>query len=68
MKAAGFLGTDSFSYSVDDGLGGTGTALVTVKVGYLTINSDIFSIAFDVGRRPRNAVYASAGSRRLPAE
>lgn len=45
--AAGFLGTDSFSYSVNDGLGGTGTALVTVKVGYLTINSDIFSVAFD---------------------
>ena len=45
--AAGFLGTETFSYSVTDGLGGTGTAQVTVKVGYLTINSDIFSVAFD---------------------
>ncbi|MCW1922135.1 Ig-like domain-containing protein [Luteolibacter arcticus] len=45
--AAAFLGTDSFSYSVTDGLGGTGIASVTVKVGYLTINSDIFSVAFD---------------------
>ena len=45
--ADGFLGTDTFSYSVTDGLGGTGTAQVTVKVGYLTINSDIFSVAFD---------------------
>jgi VCBS repeat-containing protein len=44
---AGFLGTDTFSYSVTDGLGGTGTAQVTVKVGFLTINSDIFSVAFD---------------------
>jgi VCBS repeat-containing protein len=44
---AGFLGTDTFSYSVADGLGGTGTAQVTVKVGFLTINSDIFSVAFD---------------------
>ena len=44
---AGFVGTDTFSYSVNDGLGGTGTALVTVKVGFLTVNSDIFSVAFD---------------------
>ncbi|MCW1883826.1 Ig-like domain-containing protein [Luteolibacter flavescens] len=45
--AAGFVGTDTFSYSVADGFGGTGTAQVTVKVGFLTINSDIFSVAFD---------------------
>jgi|GEM_PF-1043302 len=44
---AGFVGTDTFSYSVTDGLGGTGTAQVTVKVGFLTVNSDIFSVAFD---------------------
>lgn len=45
--AAGFVGTDTFSYSVVDGLGGTGTAQVTVTVGFLTVNSDIFSVAFD---------------------
>lgn len=45
--AAGFVGTDTFSYSVNDGLGGTGTAQVTVTVGFLTVNSDIFSVAFD---------------------
>lgn len=45
--AAGFVGTDTFSYSVTDGLGGTGTAQVTVKVGFLTVNGDIFSVAFD---------------------
>jgi VCBS repeat-containing protein len=44
---AGFVGTDTFSYSVTDGLGGTGTAQVTVKVGFLTVNSDIFSVAYD---------------------
>jgi len=45
--AAGFLGNDTFSYSVTDGTGGTGIAQVTVRVGYLTTNSDIFSVRFD---------------------
>ncbi|WP_193211276.1 Ig-like domain-containing protein [Luteolibacter marinus] len=45
--AAGFLGTDTFSYTAVDGFGGTGTALVTIQVGYLTTNSDIYSVAFD---------------------
>ncbi len=45
--AAAFLGTDTFSYTVGDGFGGTGVAQVTVKVGYLTTNTDIFSVRFD---------------------
>lgn len=44
---AGFLGTDTFSYTASDGLGGGGTTTVTVVVGYLTTNNDIFSVVFD---------------------
>lgn len=43
----GFLGNDSFSYSVRDGVGGTGTAQVNVRVGHVTTNSDIFSVRYD---------------------
>ncbi|MCH7226909.1 Ig-like domain-containing protein [Haloferula sp. A504] len=43
----GFLGDDSFTYTVADGYGGTKTAAVTVSVGYLVTNPDIFSIRFD---------------------
>lgn len=44
---AAFLGSDSFTYTAVDGFGGTGTATVAVKVGYLTTNTDIFSVPFD---------------------
>ncbi|BCX47598.1 integrin alphabeta-propellor repeat protein [Haloferula helveola] len=44
---AGFLGTATFSYTAEDGFGGSGTAMVTVNVGYLTTNPDIFAIPFD---------------------
>ena len=44
---AGFLGTATFSYTASDGFGGGGTAEVTVNVGYLTTNNDIFSVPFD---------------------
>ena len=43
----GFLGSDSFTYTAADGFGGTGTALVSVEVGYLTTNNDIFSVRYD---------------------
>lgn len=41
--APGFVGTDGFTYTVWDGLGGTGTATVTVKVGDLPLSNDSFS-------------------------
>ncbi len=49
--AAGFLGNDSFTYTASDGFGGTGTALVTVQVGYLVTNNDFFSVRFDSSSR-----------------
>lgn len=42
--AAGFVGTDTFNYTVTDGLGGTGTALVTVKVGDISVSDDVFTV------------------------
>ncbi|HMP76316.1 MAG TPA: Ig-like domain-containing protein [Kiritimatiellia bacterium] len=39
---AGFVGVDVFSYSVSDGLGGTGEALVTVRVGSMPTMPDLF--------------------------
>ncbi|MDA4108346.1 membrane protein [Mycobacterium holsaticum DSM 44478] len=43
---AGFVGTDSFTYTVADGNGGTGSATVTIKV------KDPNTITFDDGARP----------------
>ena len=40
--APGFVGTETFSYAVSDGIGGTGSALVTVKVGDLPLSEDRF--------------------------
>jgi len=40
---AGFVGKEEFEYTVDDGLGGTGTAIVTVNVGDRPTNDDAFS-------------------------
>ena len=42
--APGFLGTDSFSYTVSDGFGGTGSAQITVKVGALRARNDLFTV------------------------
>lgn len=39
----GFVGTATFSYDVSDGIGGTATALVTVKVGDLQLSPDAFA-------------------------
>jgi len=39
----GFVGLDTFTYAVDDGFGGTGSAMVTVMVGSLTTNPDFFT-------------------------
>ena len=39
----GFIGTDRFTYSVSDGLGGTGSAEVRVKVGDLPLCNDVFT-------------------------
>ncbi|HMP96253.1 MAG TPA: Ig-like domain-containing protein [Kiritimatiellia bacterium] len=41
---AGFVGMDVFSYSVNDGLGGTGQATVTVKVGSMPTLDDVFTV------------------------
>jgi VCBS repeat-containing protein len=38
----GFVGIDTFTYSVNDGLGGTGSATVRVKVGALPTLPDLF--------------------------
>jgi hypothetical protein len=42
--AAGFVGTDTFTYTVTDGLGGTGAATVTVKVGDVMVSDDSFTV------------------------
>jgi hypothetical protein len=39
----GFLGTEQFAYSVSDGVGGTGSAMVTVKVGDTVLCPDTFT-------------------------
>src|SRR5262249_26289597 len=39
-----FVGTDHFTYTVSDGLGGTGTANVSVKVGDLPVCDDAFTV------------------------
>jgi hypothetical protein len=41
---AGFVGRDSFTYSVSDGLGGTGSATVQVQVGSLPTRADLFTV------------------------
>lgn len=43
----GFVGTDTFTYFVSDGIGGTGSALVQVKVGDLPLCPDVFSVLSD---------------------
>jgi VCBS repeat-containing protein len=40
----GFVGTETFAYSVSDGLGGTGSATVTVKVGDISVSDDHFTV------------------------
>ena len=42
-----FVGIDTFTYVASDGVGGTGTATVTVSVGGLVTNNDIFAVPFD---------------------
>lgn len=58
----GFVGTDEFSYTVWDGLGGTGTATVRVKVGDRPLSPDQFS-ALSGSTGNRFAVLANDGIR-----
>lgn len=44
---SGFAGTAHFTYTTSDGLGGTGTAQVSVNVGFLTTNPDFFTVLYD---------------------
>lgn len=44
---AGFVGLDRFTYDVNDGLGGTGTATVDVRVGNLPTLPDLFTVLSD---------------------
>ncbi|NCG27700.1 MAG: hypothetical protein GWP42_09180, partial [Verrucomicrobiales bacterium] len=41
---SGFVGTVQFEYNVSDGLGGTATAQVIVKVGDLPVSADQFTV------------------------
>ena len=43
----GFVGSTSFNYTAQDGLGGTNTAHVSVEVGYLATNPDFFTVLYD---------------------
>lgn len=43
----GFAGNDSFTYNVSDGLGGTGSASVQVRVGALPVVADNFIVLSD---------------------
>ena len=45
--AAGFIGTDKFSYEFTDTLGNHGTNLVTVTVGSLALRDDAFAVLSD---------------------
>ena len=40
----GFVGTDTFSYGVSDGFGGTGHATVWVEIGDLPVCDDLFTV------------------------
>ena len=45
--ATGFVGMDQFTYDVNDGLGGTGTAPVQVRVGSLPTLPNLFCVPSD---------------------
>ena len=42
--APDFVGTDTFEYEINDGLGSTAQALVSVRVGSLLLNEDEFAV------------------------
>lgn len=46
--AADFVGVDRFTYDVNDGLGGTGSATVSVRVGGLPTLPSLFAVRSDV--------------------
>lgn len=46
--ATGFVGMDRFTYNVNDGLGGTGSATVSVRVGGLPTLPSLFATRSDV--------------------
>ncbi|HSH15260.1 MAG TPA: Ig-like domain-containing protein, partial [Verrucomicrobiae bacterium] len=41
---SGFVGTDTFVYTVSDGFGGTGAGVVTVRIGELPVCDDVFTV------------------------
>lgn len=55
----GFIGTETFTYLVSDGLGGTGSAMVTVKVGDLPTSED-FLVALSGSPATANAFHVLA--------
>lgn len=48
----GFVGSVRFSYSVSDGLGGTGEAEVIVKVGDVSVSDDAYTVLAGAGPVP----------------
>ncbi|MBX3745654.1 MAG: tandem-95 repeat protein [Verrucomicrobiae bacterium] len=65
--APGFIGTDIFTYAVSDGVGGTGSATVQVRVGDLPMRSDAFA-ALSGSAGNVLAVLANDGIRPLGAQ
>lgn len=59
----GFIGTDTFTYVVSDGQGGTGTSTVTVIVGGIFVGADEFTVVSNSGA---NLLDVLANDRRLP--
>jgi|GEM_PF-2148569 len=44
---AGFIGTETFTYTFSDGRGGTGSASVTLQVGEIFVGDDAFTVLSD---------------------
>jgi VCBS repeat-containing protein len=61
----GFLGTDRFSYSIADGLGGTAEAEVRVRVGDITLNPDRYTV---ISGTVSNAMDVLVNDRILPEQ
>lgn len=61
--ATGFIGTETFSYTLADGSSGTGTAQVTVRVGEIFVAPDVFTV---VSGSSSNLLDVLANDRRIP--
>jgi len=53
----GFVGSVQFRYMVADGLGGTGSALVTVKVGDVSVSDDSYTVLAGSGPVPLGVTF-----------